>query len=69
MGKIPVIKLIIRGNPLMVKRNETKMDKIKAIIWLLVNEEKKIPRETYAPAMIITPRYWPIITRLSGFPR
>ena len=46
IGKIPVIKLIIRGNPLMVKRNETKIDKIKAIIWLLVNEEKKISRET-----------------------
>ena len=46
IGRIPVIKLIINGKPLIVKRNETKIDKIKAIIWLLVREEKKIPRET-----------------------
>ena len=45
MGRTPVIKLIIRGNPLIVKRNDTKIESMKAIIWLLVREEKKIPKE------------------------
>ena len=69
MGRTPVIKLIIRGNPLIVKRNETKIESMKAIIWLLVREEKKIPKEIYAPAIKIAPKYWPIIIKLSGFPK
>ena len=56
MGRTPVIKLIIRGNPLIVKRNETKIESMKAIIWLLVREEKKIPKEIYAPAIKIAPK-------------
>jgi len=31
-GMMPVIKFIINGNPLMVNKKETKIDKIKAII-------------------------------------
>ena len=46
IGRTPVMKFIIKGKPLIVKRKETRMDKIKAIIWLLVREEKKIPKET-----------------------
>ena len=30
---------------------------MKAIIWLLVREEKKIPKEIYAPAIKIAPKY------------
>ena len=45
-GMRPVIKFIINGNPLMVNKKETKIDKIKAIIWLFVRDEKKIPSET-----------------------
>lgn len=32
IGRTPVMKLTIKGKPLIVKRKETKMDKIKAII-------------------------------------
>ena len=37
------MKLIIKGNPLIVKRKETNIDKIKAMIWLFVSDEKKQP--------------------------
>ena len=40
------MKLIIKGNPLIVKRKETNIDKIKAMIWLFVSDEKKTPKET-----------------------
>ena len=44
-GNIPVTKLIINGKPLIVKRKDTKIDNMNAMIWLLVKDEKNIPKE------------------------
>ena len=68
-GKTWDIKLIIKGKPLIVKTKETTIDRIKEIIWLLVKEEKNTPKDMYEPAMIMTPKYWPKIIRLSGSPK
>ena len=53
----------------MVKTKETTIDRIKEIIWLLVKEEKNTPKDMYDPAMIMIPKYWPKIIRLSGSPK
>jgi len=53
----------------MVKTKETTIDRIKEIIWLLVKEEKNTPKDMYEPAMIMAPKYWPTIIRLSGSPK
>ena len=47
--------LIIRGKPAIVKIKEAAIDMINAIIWLFVSEEKKIPKDTYPPAINIQP--------------
>ena len=68
-GKTWDIKLIIKGNPLIVKTKETTIERMKEMIWLLVKEEKKTPKEIYEPAITIIPKYWPKIMRLSGSPK